>query len=211
MRISLLLLCLLVIMPVHAAWTGIAAFVIDGESNWQIGNNVQENDFTKYGLRIEEKTEVNLRIGASAGVFDVKFLDKTAVLPFEKYEGQFVSFYLRWPEQITDAIRVHSLFNYEYHIGHQTVDADSEINWTEISVELGISAQLGRFSIQPFVDYRYVDGDITGSTTARLLELEKQYSSGLILDYFIEPTAYVRMRLSSGAYRSFLISLAREF
>jgi hypothetical protein len=210
-RISLLLMCLFFVTPVSAAWTGIAAFVIDGESNWLLGNDVLENDFTKYGLRIEEKTEVNLRIGASAGVFDLKFLDKTAVRPFEKYEGQFVSFYLRWPEQLSDTIRVHSLFNYEYHIGNQADNLDIEINWTEISFELGISAQLGRFSIRPFVDYRYVDGDITGPTTARLLELEKQYSSGLIADYYIEPTAFVRMRLSSGAYRTFMISLAREF
>jgi hypothetical protein len=210
-RISLLLCCLFVFSPVNAAWTGIAAFMIDGESDWLLDNDKLENDFTKYGLRIEEKTEVNLRIGASAGVFDLKFLDKTAVRPFEKYEGQFVSFYLRWPEQLSDSIRVHSLFNYQYHMGNQTDDQDNEINWTEISLELGISAQLGRFSIRPFVDYRHVDGDITGPASARLLELDKQYSSGLILDYYIEPTAFVRLRLSSGAYRSFLISLAREF
>jgi hypothetical protein len=210
-RISLLLLCLLVVIPVKAAWTGIAAFMIDGESNWQLGNNVLENDFTKFGLRIEEKTEVNLRIGASAGVFDLKFLDKAAVIPYEKYEGQFVSFYLRWPEQLSDSIRVHSLFNYEYNMGNQTDDLENEINWTEISLDLGISVQLGRFSIRPFADYRYVDGDITGPTSARLLELDKHYSSGLILDYFVEPTAFVRLRLSGGAYRSFLISLAREF
>jgi hypothetical protein len=210
-RISLLLLCLLVVMPVHAAWTGIAAFMIDGESDWLLGSNVVENDFAKYGLRIEEKTEVNLRIGASAGLFGLKLLDKAAVLPFEKYEGEFISFYLRWPEQLSDSIRVHSLFNYEYHTGNQNDDLDNEINWTEVSLELGISTQLGRFSIRPFADYRYVDGDISGPTSARLLELDKHYSSGLILDYFVEKTAFVRLRLSSGAYRSFLISLAREF
>ncbi len=198
-------------MPVNAAWTGIAAFVIDGESDWLLGSNILENDFTKFGLRIEEKTEVNLRIGASAGVFDLKFLDKAAVMPFEKYEGQFLSFYLRWPEQLSDSIRVHSQFNYEYHMGNQTDDLENEINWTEISLELGISAQLGRFSIRPFADYRYVDGDITGPSSARLLELDKHYSTGLILDYFVEQTAFVRLRLSGGAYRSFLISLAREF
>jgi hypothetical protein len=210
-RISLLLMCLFIVTPVNAAWTGIAAFVINGESNWLLGNDVLENDFTKYGLRIEEKTEVNLRIGASAGVFGLKFLDRAGVIPYEKYDGQFFSFYLRWPEQLSDSIRVHSRFNYEYHKGNQTDNLDNEITWTEISLELGISAQLGRFSIRPFVDYRYVDGDITGPTTARLLELEKQYSSGLIADYYIEPTAFVRLRLSGGAYRSFLISLAREF
>lgn len=211
MRISVLLLCLFVAMPVNAAWTGIAAFMIDGESDWLLEDNVLENDFTQFGLRIEEKTEVNLRIGASAGVFDLKFLDKAAEPPFEKYEGQFVSFYLRWPEQLTDSIRVHSRFNYQYHIGNQNDDLDNEISWTEITLDLGVSVQLGRFSIRPFADYRSVDGDISGPTSARLLEAKNQYSNGLILDYFVEPTAFVRLRLSRGAYRSFLISLAREF
>ena len=211
MRISALLLCFLLATPAQAAWTGIGAFVIDGESDWKLGNETLENDFSQYGLRVEEKTEVNLRIGGSAGVFDLKFLGTTGVPPYEKYEGQFVSFYLRWPEQLSDRIRLHSLFNYAYYLGHQPEDQDTEISWTEISLELGISAQLGRFSLRPFVEYRYLDGDITGPTSARLLELDKQSSSGLIVDYYIEPTAFLRMRLSSGAYRSFTLSLAREF
>jgi hypothetical protein len=198
-------------MPVNAAWTGIGAFLIQGETDWNLGGDFREADFTRYGLRIEEKTEVNLRIGASAGQFDVKLLDPSASVPFEQYDGQFISFYLRWPEPLTDSIKLHSLFNYQYHTGQQRDNLDNEISWTEISLDLGISVQLGRLSIRPFADYRYVDGDVSGSGVARLLESDKRYSSGLILDYYIEKTAFVRFRLSQGANRSFLISLAREY
>ena len=211
MRISIFLLCVWFSMPASAAWTGIGAFVIQGDADWQLGGNVLQNDFTQYGLRIEEKTEVNLRIGASVGQFDLRLLDQTGSLPLEQYDGQFLSFYLRWPEQLTDSIRLHSLFNYQFYNGQQLDDQETEINWTEISLELGVSLELGRLSLRPFVDYRYIDGDISGSAPTRLLDLQDAYSSGLILDYYVERTAFVRLRLSDGAYRSFLISLAREF
>ncbi len=212
MRISIFLLCVMLSIPAHAAWTGISAFVTQGDADWQLGGHEFQNDFTQYGLRIEEKTEVNLRIGASIGQFDIKFLDLAGNQPLEQYDGQFVSFYLRWPEQLSDSIRVHSLFNYQFNSGQQRDQSENGISWSEISLELGISLQLGRLSIRPFADYRYIDGDVSGTATAtRLLNVEDRYSSGLILDYYIERTAFLRFRLSQGAYQSFQISLAREF
>jgi hypothetical protein len=210
-RISLFLCCVFFMLPANADWTGIGAFLVQGKSDWQLGDNIMRNDFTQYGLRIEEKTEVELRLGASAGQFDLKFLDDNGVLPFESYDGQFVSFYMRWPHQLTDTIRLHSLFNYQYNLGKQSDNQDNEINWTEVTLDLGISYQLGRLSIRPFVDYRYVDGDITGSGAARLLKLDSPQSTGLNLDYFIERDAFLRLRFSRGSYRSFMLSVAREF
>lgn len=212
MRISLLILCLLVTIPAHADdWTGIGAYIMSGDSDWNVGNDLLEADFNLYGLRVEAKTETDLRIGVSAGQFDVTLLDKNGVLPYEIYDGQFLMFYLRLPFQLTQSIHLHAQLNYQYNLGNQRDNEENEINWDEVSFNLGLSLRLGQFSIRPFVEYKVIDGDLTGSGTARLFDADEQQSRGLLLDYYIEKDAFVRIRFSHGGSRSFLLSVAREF
>jgi hypothetical protein len=210
-RSSLLLGLLLVSLPVSAAWTGIGAFVIQGKSDWAFNGDELRANFTRYGLRIEEKTDTELRVGASGGQVDIKFIDRIGAQPTEKYSGEFLSFYLRWPYRINNVLSLHGLFDYQYVLGDQLELAENEITWSEISLNLGISARLGRLSIRPFVEYRDIDGDITASGSTRLFQLDEERSEGVVLDYFVEKTAFLRLRISQGGYRSFMLSMAREF
>ena len=119
--------------------------------------------------------------------------------------------YLRWPHQVNETFSIHGLFNYQFNLGNSSGDELVEVDWTEVSLQLGVSAQFGNLSFRPFVDFRDVDGDISGNGSTRLLELKEQRSQGLIIDYYVEKTAYVRLQISQGGTRSFLLTLAREY
>ena len=148
-RLLLLVVLLFQFTPSHAAWTGIGAFIVQADTDWLLDSDQREADIDYFGLRIEEKTEVDLRIGASAGQFDVRLVDRDGSAAISKYSGKFISFYLRWPHQLTESVRLHSLLNYQFHLGDQSEGDADEIDWNEITFNFGISLRLGRLSIRP--------------------------------------------------------------
>lgn len=197
---------------VLAAWTGIGAFVGEGDTDWSFNGTVLQASSRNYGFRIEEKTQVDLRVGASAGQLSLTLKDPDNILPTEKFEGQFLSFYLRMPVRLTDHLKLHTDLNYQFNLGEQSGDMDeSEIDWTETTVNIGLSLQLGRFSIRPFINFRSVDGDIVSETDTRVYKIEDNQSSGLILDMYVERTAFVRLKMTSSSNSSMFLSFVREY
>ena len=209
-----LMILLLVPGMACAAWTGIAAFVGEGESDWRFDSGTQQATLRHYGLHIEEKSDVDLRIGASAGQFSLRLRDPLDLSPSEKFDGQFLSIYLRWPITLTDNLKLHSLFNYQFNTANSFSDTDledDEIDWSEASLRLGLGLGIGRLSIEPFMLLRSIDGDITSSGLTRRFELADDQNYGLILDYRVEPNAYIR--LASGLHQrdSFYLGLVTEY
>lgn len=207
---------LLLLLPAAAwaSWTGIAAFVGEGESDWRFDSDIQQATHRYYGLRIEENSEVDLRIGASAGFFSLRLRDPLNPTSSEKFDGEFLSIYMRWPLRLTQRLTLHSLLNYQFNLGNtfsETDQEEDEIDWSEISLRLGLGLQLGRLQLQPFVLLRSIDGDVTTNGLTRRYELADQNRQGLIMDYQIEANAYVRMAAGLHDRRSLYFGLVTEY
>lgn len=198
--------------PVLAAWTGIGALLGETETDWSFSGNILQADGRFIGLRIEEKSQIDLRIGASAGQFSLRLEDPLDITQTEKLDGQFLSFYLRWPTALSEHLKLHTFLNYQFNLGDQSDDLDSnELEWTETTLDIGLSLQLGRLSIRPFINYRSIDGDIAANTGTRIFKIQDNQSSGLVLDMYVERTAYVRLRITSSSNPSMTFSFVREY
>ncbi len=209
-----LVLLLLVTGPVQAAWTGVAAFVAEGESDWQFNSGVQPVTHRYFGLRIEESSDVALRIGASAGFFSLRLRDPLDLSTNEKFDGEFLSLYLRWPVRLSEKLSLHGLFNYQFNNGNtfdENDEEDDQIDWSELSLRLGLGLQLGRLNIQPFFLRRSLDGDISSDSTTSRFELVEQNRQGLIFDYQIEANSYVRLATGLQDRDSIYFGLVTEY
>lgn len=199
---------------VSASWTGIAAFVGQHESDWSVSGTTLNADSRIYGLHIEERTRIGLRIGARAGQNSLTLENPLDLTQFEKYNVQFLSFYLRWPIAVTDMLTLHNRFNYQFNLGNQSsVDnaTDTDIDWIETSINIGISLRLGHVSLRPFAIYRSITGEISSPSVVRKIDLKDNLSTGVLLDIHVEPTAYVRLEATTSGGNSLMLSFVREY
>lgn len=208
----LYLLLLLLPLPAMAGWTGIAVFVGQHETDWLLSGVNRQANIDFYGLRIEERSSAGLRVGITAGQMDLRLLSLTDTTLAEKYNGEFISLYFRLPVKISKNVKLHSHIEYQLNQGVKAQDLDNtEINWTEVSVDAGVSVRLGSLSLRPFIQYRSIDGDITSSAASEIFKQDESVSQGLMLDFHVEHTAFVRLTASSGSQQSLSISFAREY
>jgi len=132
----------------------------------------------------------------------------------EKFDGEFLSVYLRLPVQLTHRLSLHGLLNYQLNLGRTFDENDQqedEIDWSELSLRLGLGLQLGRLTVQPFILQRSLDGDVTINGLTRRYELADQSRQGLIFDYLVEANAYVRLATGMQDRRSVYLGLVTEF
>ena len=199
---------------VSAGWTGIAAFVGQHKSDWLVSTTKLNADSRIYGLQIEERTLIGLRIGARASQNSLTLENPLDLTQFEKYNVQSLSFYLRWPFPMTDSLTLYNQFNYQFNLGNQSgVDntTDTDIDWIETSINIGISLRLGPVSIRPFAVYRSINGEISSPTVVRKIDLKDNQSTGVLLDIHVEPTAYVRLEATTSGSDSLMLSFVREY
>lgn len=212
MFIRLLFLLLLFPAQALAGWTGFAVFVGQHETDWLLSDENRQANIDFYGLRIEERSNVDLRVGLTVGQMDLRLLSLADTTLAEKYSGEFVSLYFRLPVKISKNVKLHTHIEYQLNQGVKSQDLDNtEVNWTEVSVDAGVSIKLGVVSLRPFIQYRSIDGDITSSAGSEIFKQDETVSQGLMLDYHVEHTAFVRLTASSGSQQSLSISFAREY
>jgi len=107
---------------------------------------------------------------------------------------------------------LHSRLNYQFNLGRKTLgEQETEVSWNEISFDIGLNLQLGALGIRPFINFRSLNGDTTEQSLARVFNLDKQRSSGLQLDYMLEPAAFVRLTSTLQDNPSLQISFVREY
>lgn len=206
------LLCLFLPVPVTAAWTGFGVIVGQSESEWSVDDTIRIADIDYLGLRIEEKTETDLRVGVSAGQLALSYENPSDNLDRDKFDGQFLAIYLRWPHKVSDTLSFHSQFQYRFNSTIQSEEElDTEVDWTELSLSLGVGLTLGRFQIQPLIEYRSLDGEVTLAGITSDFENENDYRTGLRLEYMVEPYAYIRVLFSNGDDEQFGMSFVREY
>lgn len=209
MRCSLFLL---LVLPFQSAmaWSGIAAFLGQSQGDWLFSGGVKTAQQDFYGLSIEDRTRSKIRIGARAGQFDLRLSPQTSAAA-EKFNGKFIAFYLRWPLSLSSTLSFEPRLGYQYNQGEKALLSQQQISWNQVRLQLALHAQLGALSLRPFVAWRRIDGDITTAQTSRLFVQHQSSSYGLALDFFVEPSAYIRFQGSVGARQGASLSFVRAY
>ena len=197
-----------------ADWSGISASIEELESDWIFENNGRSARVSRLNLNFEEKTSGGLRVGANLGRLSARISNNDGPRETQKFDASYFGVYLRYPVPLGDHFALQSKLTYQYHSGSESSvddEEDAEIDWREISFELGLSAKLANLRITPFAIYSDVSGDISGNTGTDSFESDAETSGGVSIDIFLEPTSFIRLRLTAGDYDSASLIFAREF
>ncbi len=211
MRFSLIILLWLYAGMAEAFWTGVAMELGDYDLDWKFDDGSREAQITSIDFQLEDSTEDGLRIGIGIGYFDMRVVAGSTAENL-KYDGQYLSFYLRKPFEITDNIAIHSLFDLRLWTGTESGSEEdkTDIDWTENRFQLGLSLFFSKLRITPYAEYRHVDGDISSDRGAGVFEMDEAQSAGVQFDYFMQPDAYVRLDIRDSGQGGFL-TFARRY
>ena len=201
---------------VNAAWTGISVSIEELESDWIFENNDRNANLTRLNMNFEEKAASELRVGANIGRMTTRISNNDGPRNTKKFDASYFGVYIRYPLSLGDHFTLQNKLTYQYHSGSETIgdnddDSEDEIDWREISYELGLSAMFSSLRLTPFAIYSDVDGDISGDSGTNSFESDEEISAGLNVDFFLDPTSFVRLRFTTGDYDSASLVFAREF
>ncbi len=196
----------------RAEWTGISVNIEDYSTTWQFQTLQRTIDINQWNFNLEEKTTSALRVGLSIGQSRIRISDNISPANTQKFHANLLGIYLRLPLSLGDNFSVQGRLSYRINSGRDSKDIDpGQIEWYETEVELGLSGQWQSVRFTPFVAYRNVDGDITDSSGIELFDPVDEISTGIRFDYYIDPTAYIRFQLFSGANAGGYLVFAREY
>lgn len=200
---------------INADWSGISASIEELDSDWIFENNDRSAKVSRLNLNFEEKTSGELRVGANLGRLSASISNNEGPRDTQKFDASYFGIYLRYPVPLGEYFALQSKLSYQYHTGSESgIEEDeenAEIDWREFSFELGLSAKLANIRITPFAIYSDVSGDIVGDSGTDSFESDEEISSGISIDLFLEPTSFIRLRLTTGDYESASLVFAREF
>ncbi len=212
MRIRLLLLLALYSGLAHGIWTGISMELADVDSDWEFGSGMREARINRLSFAAEEKTSTALRGGFRLGIFDMRTVADTPA-ETQKFDGEFLGIFLRLPVRLADRWTLHGWFGYTYHSGRESGDIEDAagIDWSEVGAGVGISARFSNLRVMPYVAFADVDGDIQSAGGTVLFEQETTRSQGLKVDFFLDPTAYIRFEFADGGQSGGFLTFVREY
>ena len=195
----------------EAFWTGVAMEFGDYDLDWKFDEDTREAQITSVDFQVEDSTEDGVRIGLGLGYFDMRLVADSAAETL-KFDGNYLSIYLRKPFEITDNIALHGLFDLRYWSGNESGSGDdrADIDWTESRVQVGLSFSFAKIRITPYAEYRNVDGDVSDDRGTGVFDMDEPQYSGLQFDYFVQQDAYVRLELRDGGQGGFL-TFARRY
>lgn len=195
-----------------AELTGVSVSIEDYSAGWVFQKGQHTSDINRLTLNLEEKTANDLRVGINIGLISLRISENVSPSNTQKFDVSSLGLYLRLPLRLSENFSLQGRFSYRFNSGSDSIDTDSSlIEWYETRLELGFSGQWHTLRFTPFIAYQIVDGDITDSKGTELFELIDQISSGIRFDYFVDPTAYIRFQVSSGARKGFYLVFAREY
>ncbi len=209
-RFRILLICCFWAGLADASWTGVAMQISNYDSNWKFAGDTREAQISTIDFQIEEKASTGLRVGANIGYMDLRLVADSAAAT-RKFDGEYISVYLRQPFRISDGISLHSGLSLRYSSGSESgEESDNGIDWIETVFELGLGLRLSMLRIMPFAAYHDIDGDISDDAGTSVFELDEQLSRGIRFDYFVEDSAFVRLEVVSGAQAGGYLVFARR-
>ncbi len=103
--------------------------------------------------------------------------------------------------------------SYGYNTGRENAVKDNRANieWSEVSAEIGLSFRFDSLRVTPFTSYTNVDGDVSGVSGIGAFELDDPFSYGVRFDFFVDSTAFVGIRLQTGSQAGGSISFVRRY
>lgn len=196
-----------------ADWTGIALEIGNYDSDWEFERDTREAQISEISFQIEEKTGSGLAVGASIGYVNMRAV-AASNSPAEtmKFDGEFISVYLRQPVRISEHVFLNAALSFRYTSGSESGDQDepAEMDWTESAFELGLGMRFGNLRLMPYAAYRDIDGDISDNGTD-VFEVEESLVQGLRFDYFVEDSAFIRLEFVSGGAQGGYINFVRRY
>ena len=200
------------VTAVKAEWTGISVDIneISTELQFETGQRAMRLD--NLSLKIEEKTAANLRVGLSIGQISTRTANQLPPDNAQKFEGNYLGLYLRLPIQAGEHFSINGKFSYRYNYATEAVSSlPSELEWHDRRFQIGLGAKFQALRVTPFIVYHRMSGDITNATGTELFDSINSVSRGISIDYFIEPTAYIRFQLSRGGEEGGYLRFARVY
>ena len=129
-----------------------------------------------------------------------------------KFEGENLQIYMRQDFPLGESSSLEGLLSYGYNTGRENVEGErADIEWNQVSAEIGLSFRFEKLRITPFTSYTDIDGDISGVSGVGAFELDDPYSHGVRFDIFVDSTAFVGIRLQTGGQAGGSISFVRRY
>ena len=195
-----------------AETTGVALIISDIDSDWDFSDGTRTASSNSIKLQIEERAATGLTVGGSIGYQSFR-LDGDSSSSSTKFDAENLEIYLRQEFSLSESTAIQGLVSYGYYTGRETSNDDrADIDWSQVTAEIGVSLQINNLKIMPFVGYIDVDGDITGSEEGGgSFELEDPLIQGVNFDIYVEPTAFIRIRLQTGSQSGGYLSFERRY
>jgi hypothetical protein len=192
--------------------TGVALIITDLDSDWDFSDGTRSAKSNSISLQIEERTASGLTVGGSIGYQSFR-LDGDSTTSSTKFDAENLEIFLRQEFSLSESTAIQGLVSYGYYTGRETSDDDrADIDWSQVAAEIGVSFRVNNLKIMPFVGYINVDGDITGTEdSGGSFELEDPLIQGVNFDIYVEPTAFIRIRLQTGSLSGGYLSFERRY
>ena len=208
MRFSLFVwLCLFTGQAV--AWSGIKLELSETDNLWEFKSGDRETRISYINLQVEDKATTELRVGADFGYMTLR-VDAPDPADIDKFDAQYIGIYLRQPFVISQSISLHGMLSYRYHSGTNNIDP-IDIDWSEVALQLAASFRISNIDIAPFAVMYHVDGDISEPGSTEVFEGSSESSHGIRFDYYVDPTAFVRLEFRAGEKEGGYLGFARRF
>ena len=211
MRFSLFILLLCCLSLARAEYSGVAFEIADYESDWKFSDRTRVANTNSLSLQIEDRSESGLTVGGSIAYLSTRISGNRAT-PSTKFEAESLQFYLRKETPLGETFSLETLLSYSYNSGRENVEGErAEIDWSQVSAEIGVSFRIDNLRITPFTSYTDIDGDVSGISGSGAFELEDPFNHGVRFDIFVESTAFIGIRLQSGSQSGGYISFVRRY
>ena len=194
-----------------AEYSGVALILSESESDWQFEGRQRTAKVSQIGLQVEDKTRSGLAIGAGIGRFGVLVSHKQSPYNTEKFDASYIGLHLRQPLRINQSLSFQGILSYRYNTTSDKDEADGGIDWGEAHLRAELLLRYQAFRGVAFTSVRHVSGDITRITETEVFDAVERVSSGLSLDYFVEPSAYIRVEFSTGDVEGATLSFVRDY
>ena len=192
-------------------WTGVEFKIGDLQADWEFSDHTREAKSNSLSLQIEERTQSGMAIGGLISYHSLR-LDDMQGSGSTKFEVQQLGVYLRQEFALTEAVSLEGTLDYGYYTARENTDDDrAELDWSQVSVELGLAFRFANLRITPFTSYSSLDGDSDNLADGGGFELEDPYNSGVRLDIFTDKTAFVRIQLQAGSQTGGYLSFVRRY
>jgi len=194
------------------AWSGITATVGEYDEVWRIGGVARPVTLGRYGLAVEDRTAVGLRLGLAVGEFALRIENRDAA-QFDDYVGQYVDLRLRWPLELGSVLSVHGDFAYSWQSGIPSAEGgDTDgIDWSRTRFGLGLQLRLGVIGLRPFFEWRSLEGGADVAGARQLFENDSRTSAGLVVDIEVEPSGFVRFTWLGEGRTGLMLSFVRAY